>query len=116
MTIEKETSPPPMPGTTQSNNDKAWPTLKLNPDDYREDLAEFALTEEQENELLQTLWHIMSTFVDIGWGVDTVPLFLPDLFEKAGQDSGKLLQQKETKTVNQAASKNIAGKDENDDK
>ena len=96
-------------------DDQAFPTLKLDPDEYREDLAEFALTEEQENELLQALWHIMSTFVDIGWGVDTVQLFLPDLFEKAGQDSGKLLQQKETKTLNQAASKNIAGKDENHD-
>ncbi len=94
---------------------QAFPTLKLNPDDYREDIAEFELTREQEDELLSTLWNMMRTFVDIGWGVDTVQLFLPDLFEKAGQDPGKLLQQKETKTLNQAASKSIAGKDENHD-
>ena len=115
MTIEIDNRSPHLPGTTKTNDETAWPTLKLDPDEYREDLAEFALTEEQENELLQTLWHIMSTFVDIGWGVDTIPLFLPDLFEKAGQDSGKMRQQKDTKTVNQAASKSIAGKEENHD-
>ncbi len=88
--------------TPPLNSDTVAPP-QLNPDDYREELAEFDLTEEQENELLQTLWHIMSTFVDIGWGVDTVQMFLPDLFEKAGADSGNLIDSKNTKSFNQAA-------------
>ncbi len=72
-------------------DNKALPKLTLNPDEYREHLAGFELTEAQENELLQVLWQIMSTMVDIGWGVDTVQMFLPDMFEKAGADSDKLL-------------------------
>jgi len=41
----------------------------LDPDleQYRADLAEFNLTEEQETELLQTLWSIMYTFVEMGF-------------------------------------------------
>jgi hypothetical protein len=88
--------------------------LKLDPDDYREDSSE--LTKEQENELLQALWHIMSTFVDIGWGVDSVQLFLPDLFEKAVQDSDKLLQQKDAKTNNDTAKTKAVRKDKYHDR
>jgi len=47
---------------------------------------EFDLTYEQQTELLQTLWNIMSTFVDIGWGVDTVQMCLPELFDADNQD------------------------------
>lgn len=91
----------------EKNQDTDKPTSvappALNPDDYREELAEFDLTEEQEKELLQTLWHIMSTFVDIGWGVDTVQMFLPGLFENTGADSGKFISSKNTENFNQAA-------------
>ena len=56
------------------------PSLAFNPDDYRHHITEFDLTLEQQNELLETLWHIMSTMVDIGWGVDNIQLMLPELF------------------------------------
>ena len=52
----------------------------LNPDDYRQDLASFDLTEDQKKELLEALWQIMATLVNIGWGVDTVQSLLPELF------------------------------------
>lgn len=79
------------------------PTLILEPDHFRADLEAFQLTREQENELLQTLWNIMAAFVDIGWGVDTVQMFLPDVFEKAVSDSGKLVESKDTQTSNEKA-------------
>lgn len=50
------------------------PPLTLDPDDYREDLMEFGWSEEQENEFLETLWNICTTFVDIGFGLDPVQL------------------------------------------
>jgi len=74
-----------------TTNDTTAP-LKLEPDDYRHHLDDFDLTEEQQNELLLSLWHIMSTLVDIGWGVDTVQLLLPDIFAKVAPDSEKLVE------------------------
>lgn len=46
--------------------------LVLNPDRYRAHLEGFDLTKEQEDELLSTLWDIMRTFVEIGFGLDSV--------------------------------------------
>lgn len=88
--------------TTETGYNSLKP-LVLNPDEFRDDLAEFELTREQENELLQTLWNIMSTMVNIGWGVDSVQMLLPDLFEKAGDDYGNLVERKTTTAFNQLA-------------
>jgi len=74
-----------------TTNDTASP-LKLEPDDYCHHLSEYDLTEDQQNELLQSLWYIMSTLVDIGWGVDTVQMLLPELFAEVAPDSEKLLE------------------------
>lgn len=74
-----------------TKQDAAAP-LKLEPDNYRHHLDEFDLTKEQQNELLESLWTIMSTLVDIGWGVDTVQILLPDLFAEVAPDSEKLLE------------------------
>lgn len=68
--------------------------LNLKPDDYRHYLNDFDLTEDQQNELLQTLWFIMNTMVDIGWGVDTVQMFFPDIFANVAPDSEKLVESK----------------------
>jgi hypothetical protein len=74
-----------------TKKDAATP-LKFESDDYRHHVEEFDLTEEQQNELLASLWSIMSTMVDIGWGVDSVQLLLPDLFSEVAPDSEKLLE------------------------
>ncbi|OHU89193.1 MULTISPECIES: hypothetical protein [Pseudoalteromonas] len=60
--------------------------LVLFPEDYYSDIQDLDLTPEQANELLSTLWNIMSTMVNIGWGVDTVQIVLPELFNS---DSSK---------------------------
>jgi len=73
-------------------------SLKFEPDDYRHHLDEFDLSEEQQNELLESLWTIMSTLVDIGWGVDTIQLLLPDFFKDVAPDSEKLLESNNTST------------------
>ena len=38
---------------------------------------EFDLTYEQQTELLQTLFHIMSSFVELGFGVASIQNILP---------------------------------------
>ncbi|MDM3871808.1 hypothetical protein QSV34_10640 [Porticoccus sp. W117] len=65
-----------------TRDSEEYTVAKLDIDDYREDLANFELTPEQEIELLSTLWQIMATMVDIGWGVDNVQLMIPDLFNR----------------------------------
>ncbi|MCP5275793.1 MAG: hypothetical protein H6936_13275 [Burkholderiales bacterium] len=83
-----------------TKKDTAAP-LKFEPDDYRHHLDEFDLTQEQQNELLESLWMIMSTMVDIGWGVDTVQILLPDLFAEVAPDSEKLLESRNTSELDQ---------------
>ena len=78
--------------------------LQLDPDEYREHLAEFDMTEEQQNELLGVLWNIMRTFVEIGFGLDSVQMFSVASDEKSRSDSGNRLQVKNTPhQFNQAA-------------
>lgn len=50
-------------------------------DEYREYLDEYNITEDQKVELLQTLWWIVLSFVDIGFGIDSVQRCLPALEE-----------------------------------
>lgn len=57
--------------------------MKLNPDDYRSDIASLNLTHEQENELLKSLWEIMRMFVELGYGVNSINNIFPELFDKA---------------------------------
>ena len=117
MTIPPDTrsTQDTMPETSEQSDDKALPKLTLNPDRYREHLSAFELTIEQQNDMMQVLWNMMNTFVDIGWGVDTVQMFLPELFEKAGPDSGNLIKQTNTLTFNTTATHNIETKDHTDD-
>lgn len=88
---------PPLSGKGEEG---ALAPLACEPQDYMNELAEFEMSDEQKTELLQTLWNIMATMVDIGWGVDTVQLFLPEIFDKAATDfdgdSEKLLDSKDT--------------------
>jgi len=52
--------------------------LTCDPEKYREYLDEFELSEQEEGELLGTLWMIMASFVDMGFGVDSVQFVTND--------------------------------------
>lgn len=57
------------------------PSLALNKEIYRPYLEEQGLTTEQENALLEALWDIMRSFVELGFGVDTIHNIIPALRE-----------------------------------
>lgn len=59
----------------------ASPVLALDVSRYSQHIAELEITEAQANELLKTLWGIMSAFVDLGFGGDPLRLAVPLLFE-----------------------------------
>ncbi len=64
------------------------PSLALDINKYRTYLNDSDLTDQQAEELLRTLWQVMQTMVNIGWGVDTLNIILPELFNpQAPKDS-----------------------------
>jgi len=48
------------------------PPLQLNPDEYRQDMAQYHLTPKQENELLSALFEIMRTLAIIFYNPDSL--------------------------------------------
>jgi hypothetical protein len=48
---------------------------------YMDELQEFDISEEEKIAFLESLCLIMKTFVDIGWGVDSVQRIFPSLME-----------------------------------
>lgn len=50
------------------------PALELDPQEYLADLEEFDMTEEQKIELLEKLWEIMRSFVELGFEIDVSEL------------------------------------------
>ena len=56
------------------------PALALDISQYQPYIKDCELSEQQAEELLQTLWQIMSTMVDIGWGLDASQLVLYQIF------------------------------------
>ncbi len=68
----------------------------FNPDDYHHFVAEFGMDAAQEKELLETLWKIMYGFVEMGWGVESMQLAMPELFLDVAEDSNNLLESNET--------------------
>ncbi len=98
LTMKERDTTMTIPEDIKDGIDKALPSLEFNPDDYREELENIDVSEEQAQEFLATLWNIMAAMVDIGWGVNSVQILLPDIFEKAGQDSVNLIEQKDSTT------------------
>ena len=63
------------------------PTLAL--ERYRHLLDDSELTEAQADELLAVLWNLMVQFVDLGFGVNTIPKYFgpfSDSMENEGAD------------------------------
>jgi len=46
--------------------------LPFDPEKYRKYLAKTGWSEKVQDESLETLWNMMSTFVDLAWGTDSV--------------------------------------------
>jgi len=55
--------------------------------DYLAHLEHTNLSEAQKIELLQTLWSIMSTFVDLAFGTDSVPTRPPAAIDTGAGDA-----------------------------
>ncbi|MEW8051083.1 MAG: hypothetical protein AB2809_11960 [Candidatus Thiodiazotropha sp.] len=57
-----------------AQDEPAMPPPQCDMEKYQEHVKDFDLTEEEQTELLKTLWSIMAAFVDMGFGVDSIQL------------------------------------------
>lgn len=63
-----------------------FPAADFDPSRYSADMEEFDLTEEQERELLATLWSIMRSFVELGFEGDVGSTLFPEVRRIPGTD------------------------------
>lgn len=71
----------PPPGDAGASDAPLAPTPRLDIEKYREHMDGLDLTEVEQEELLRTLWWIMASFVQLGFGVDSVQSVLPAFAE-----------------------------------
>lgn len=82
-------------GPPKRTEKHALAPLALDPKKYRAYLDQFELSEEQQNELLETLWRICKTFVEIGFGLDSVQNIFSLNLANALQDEENKLDRKD---------------------
>lgn len=88
-------------------------SLALDPDKYRHHVESFDITEDQKLALLQTLWDIMRSFVELGYGVESVNRFLPAMREFSTESQTLEVQKehhKRTTEFNETASDASGGR------
>jgi hypothetical protein len=73
----------------QSPQSEALGVLPFEAAEYMEYVDDLELSEAQKVEFLRTLWSIMSAFVELGFGVDSV---IPMLAQKASESGAYALQ------------------------
>lgn len=71
-----------------SKHNKRPPTLSVDWKLYEEYLGTNDLSDDQKRELIEALWYIVMTFVDLGFGLDPVQQVLPSAQEK-GRSASK---------------------------
>lgn len=71
----------PLPGDSGASDVPLGPSPRLDIEKYREHMDGLDLTEVEQEELLRTLWWIMASFVQLGFGVDSVQSVLPAFAE-----------------------------------
>ena len=67
--------PPMRPPTEVAPAEKpaGRPTIHLDPDEWLPYLDDPEATEEEKRQLIDTLWGIVLSFVDLGWAIETEP-------------------------------------------
>ena len=82
-------------GSHDAGTGSARPVLRLDPARYQDQFAGSDISEADQIALLEVLWSIMITFVDLGFDVRKVGTCLPEIFERHGADSQNMIQNKD---------------------
>ena len=80
------------------------PALTIDWDLYEAMLEEYECSDDQKRELIETLWSIVLTFVDFGFGIGSPALPCGQLVDEARLDEGDVLSSltKSPEHLNQA--------------
>jgi hypothetical protein len=70
--------------------------LVLNHSLYLPMIDDLDCSEAQKIEFLEALWSIMTSFVALGFGVDSVQLLFPDIFENPSNAPGDMVSSRDT--------------------
>lgn len=85
------------------------PSPPLDVEKYLPYLADCELTEAQQVEILQALWSIMKSFVDLSFGLDSVQQLFPAIVVKALVEENSDLQDKADCAIPRQRRKNRKG-------
>lgn len=66
------TKDPEIPDTEYQDAKPTYPTLNIDWDLYGEYLEESDMSDDEKRELIETLWNIVVSFVDLGFGIESV--------------------------------------------
>jgi hypothetical protein len=90
--------------TNGTKSTKGWPALQLDVEYYQAFLDDEDITEEQKKELIETIWNIVVTFVDLGFGIEPVQQAIEagqnDTQDKSLSDSGFVNQADQADKLN----------------
>jgi hypothetical protein len=65
--------------------------LQFDAQEFAHFLDESDLTQDQKLEYIQTVWSIVLQFIDLGWGVNSIPVALPEYAEISSDAPGDAL-------------------------
>ena len=102
MTETRDTFDTMARGSPETRANSAQPPQppKLDIEEHRADLAAFNYTKEQEDEFIQSLWNVVCSAIDAGFGLDAVSMIIPAFTEKALGNEPQELDSKDTQATN----------------
>jgi hypothetical protein len=81
------------------NQPPPTPPPILDIEKYRTHITEFELTEDQQVELLESLWFIMKSMVEFGFEVHSIQSFLPDFPEISIENGSELVKSRQAQSL-----------------
>ncbi|MBK6895474.1 MAG: hypothetical protein IPH06_02650 [Alphaproteobacteria bacterium] len=78
----------PKPPTHERGPPHGNLALQFDAQEFAHFLAHTDLTEDQKTEYIHIVWRIMCAFVDLGWGVNSIPFALPEYAEISSDAPG----------------------------
>ncbi len=79
---------PETPAARSKDLSEAAPSLPLDVEKYRGDLAGLGLSDSQELEFLQVLWSIMRSFVELGFDMKICGQIIEEFNSRSGESPG----------------------------
>ncbi len=81
--------------TPLQSGKRARPTLQVDIERYAPYLEDADITDEQKRELIEALWSIMISFVDLGFGIEPVQQVVSEILDAPVRDEPPVVKSKD---------------------